>query len=516
MRLGWAGVVALAGLCALPGAAVGQDQPLPPTSASTQIESMATVFARAVERELRPGPHRMLTRLRQLRDPELEPLFGAIAGHESHDVAAHGVLGLAQLSGGEGIDLALLSHLEDPKVRAHVILRALSEGLVSDDDVDQVLSWADLDAELAAILMAHASGRGIGYDEARARSLVESDLPIAAMVASLMLPETDGAALAETFVKEAREKGDLSTLVPIMLTVLNDAEPRVAPIGAFLGRLYDLLERQPNNREGALEAMMRLAPESGWARWREAWDAAEGLGARLRLALLALGAAETAPDGAFEPLRTSGDELIGAIGEAGDAARDPARRTESVLRLVGFGHPIATRWCAKQAESMEPGDARRVVNAVLDNALTTTAPNTRPRTEAAFRLAARELANLDGLALGAWVAARLGEDRKLLAQIALASALESDEPVVLWRGGDEPAWPDRTTEALASLVRARAGLVTEDENAPLTELISETALGYGGLDEPLRGEAAWLALRRLGQSQVGLTEVLHMLRETGP
>lgn len=512
--MNFAALLAAAALACLGAAhtAHAQGGEVDPNSASAQIESMASVFVRAVRRELDPGlkSHPTLARLRLLRDPDLLPLFGAIAGNRSGDIAAQGLLGLAELSEAGTIDIALLAHMPDKSARAAVAVRALSDKLVSDQQADRMLEWPDLDPELEAVLLLRAAGAGRPIDDDRARRLSTDKLPVAATLSSLLLPDADGAALADAFFDDATDAGDAGVLVPIAVSMLNEARAKQG--AAFLARLYERLENLPDPRHGVLEALMRIDPQTGWALWRDQWAGAQGLGAQLRLALLALVLAREAPAGSFDAMTSSNEPIVAAIARAGRDVNSAAG-ADSMINLINTAYPAAMYWAVREADPLDDAQAARVWLAVLDVSLAKSDADAGAFANS-IRLAARRLAERAPDQLAAWITRALAASRPELIQTALDGVLGSSEPVVLWPQGSEPAWPDRMSRALAAMIIARARRDSPDDDEQLTERISQIALG-GDLPAPIRAEAAWLALKRQGQAQVGLTQLLHVIRAEG-
>ncbi|HCD31918.1 MAG TPA: hypothetical protein DER01_05880, partial [Phycisphaerales bacterium] len=96
-----------------------------------------------ISREGREIP--LLKSLRQLRDPDLAPLFEELAQSPHPILKIHGILGLAECDPEKKLDLLRIASIEEASIQAQVVSAAMDSNLLSDDEANQLINWPGLD-----------------------------------------------------------------------------------------------------------------------------------------------------------------------------------------------------------------------------------------------------------------------------------------------------------------------------------------------------------------------------------
>ena len=123
-----------------------------PALALDETARSATLLLRRAATTQPDGSHHVMLRaLRQLADPQLEPLFDHLASQESASLQIHGILGLAELEAGT-LDLDLLTLAEEPAVQAEIIASALESALIDLEQCQQLMQSPALDAGVRILL----------------------------------------------------------------------------------------------------------------------------------------------------------------------------------------------------------------------------------------------------------------------------------------------------------------------------------------------------------------------------
>lgn len=234
--------------------------------------------------------------------------------------------------------------------------------------------------------------------------------------------------------------------------------------------------------------------------------------------LLALLAAESGDD-AWHPILAK----MARAGEAAQLGCSP-EAAGPVAELIAEAHGPTVAWALRLARQCQGRAARDIALAVLDVAARDGAglrPGESAMLDAAVAAAAM-LADIDPAALAAFLAQAAAQGNAAMERVVLSGALRSTNPAAAVLAAGAPVTnathapvalclTDPTAAAMAALLDAR-------HRAELTEDDFETLAGIAraripqppadALGEPLRLEAAWLALRCRGQQRIALARIL--------
>lgn len=450
--------------------------------------------------------HRTLTALRNLKDPDLIPLFDELARSKSPIHQVHGLLGLAQCDPQRGLDLARVAAIADPATQAQVISGALDDELLTPDQAKQIVAWPGMDVAVKVIVAAGLIQGGQFSDLSLLREAAKSDNLARKSLANLLrLQLGDSQALQEL---EALNRSDDPQRDEVRLMLLETALRYELGRGAsWAGTIC----RDPSTHQGvyllALRLAMRHGHPEGVPTWQRQFASSTDPAQRTRLAMLALGQAPWLDPGFFATLARDQDPLIQQIGKTGSAIASRRQIAESVISLIELHHPLTNRWALKYAqEHAGPDDALAILLGLI---LSFEDYDTRSRTEAiqVVVAATRALCNRDAQTTAALLQPVLADPKTnpMLAQGIFLGLLgcpaEKSRPVVAGLTGFNHTGPNN----LFILLLATQGQTLSPQQGDDLKLLVR---GGGELPKTLRLKAAWAYLKRTEQTQPALAGAL--------
>lgn len=553
-------------------------QPAPmPAEAFPRVaraEDMARVLREAIVRSSdgrtpppragEPDPRTPLLRaLRRLRDPALEPLFSHLSERSDPLLAGHGLLGAAECSGA-GFNLLMLRRVPQASVRSAVAARAVEDGLLTPDDLIDLIRWPELDeATIVFAAGALATGPSASFiPRARLQELALRGTGASSLLACVILSQIGGGAGGgggggggsdQEIVARMREH--LESLHTMPSETLRAVIGRIGSqrLTSGLSVLRAAFDRGGDwgTRAEALRGLLILAPEDEGTQqrfltaYREALPRPsagasggaareEDLGARIRLALFAGEAVVESggdparlPASIREALSSDPDALVADIGrligafEVGCGSREDAARS-----LIEHRHAPGASLALRLGAALGPEALNRLRRVVLEG-VDRDAP-------VAYGLLGEQVAR--DLLLSCPGSVRelleraLGEGNAVLVRTLLLGGIlaGSDRErtgAILEALDDERlnaavrlTWQDRdAARALRTMMlgmsavsaMTSAGGTTPLEPRPdLSQTLGRIALGEGALPASVRVQAAWLSLRLSGQDRAALARLL--------
>ncbi len=491
----------LAALCAMFAAL--------PALALDDAGQAAATFLRDALRVQRDGRHdRVLNALRHLRDPALEPLYAALATSDRpapHQV--HGMLGLAELSPRNRLDLTRLAEVEQVEVQATIVSNALDTGLLTDPDADQLLRWDGLDPSVKTVVALRRFREPGFADLDLLRESLNADKLGRRGLAALMLHQlgdpagTDALAALNASTDEERDRARRL----LLQTALREGFDRAGSWAYSVATddTADELTRLLATRT-AIRFGERRAAEHWTRRFADTTDPA----AQVRLALTVLHVAPWSPPDLFDPLRASADPLLRQIGDAGQAVAvagpEGGDVAEQVVALLLLHHPYTNSWALEYAKAWATPQDAQLICLGLIKAFEEGPRQTRPRRVAETVHAAQLLHERYPAVAAAILVPMLGDTTgavgDLTRQAILLGLLQSKSDVSAVAAA-LPPMSDPELASVALLLKARAGASLTDAEAGDLRLL---ARGGGSLRDELRAQAAWLFLRQSGQAREAL------------
>lgn len=455
----------------------------------------------------RTGPdHRSIVQgLRDLGDPDTRPLFIALSQSEKPALRVNGLLAMATLEDPPRVDPWQLRQLQPEDFREMALSQAVAANLIGPPELATVLQWDDIGDELAiSVLMILASERQ-PLQSSMVRSILDrSNVPEVRARAALILMHLgesdgvqDGLASLEELPTNIRREAIRQLVKSLRLHPVSGVEPWI----------LEVLRRDDLDSTTTFEAifaLLTLEPAAGSEKWKASYESSDGLGHRLRHALMLLDVAETVEPSLFDTIASDSDALLRDIGRAGQAVARQADGVDESLQLITHHHRQSLWWILERADAIEsPGQKTRLLQALIDDA-NNDGGGTEDRLEVAH-IASRRLAALDVDALAQSLMRSRQRQRRLSEIAILGGALSSGQSSVV-------ALSDAPHEPLSSRARSMELLLKARYGTPLSESERDSLIqifrGGGSLSLAYQAQAAWLYLKMSEQHGTAIAAIV--------
>lgn len=447
--------------------------------------------------------HNVLLRaLRQLRDPQLEPLFSELVTRQHPEMKLHGILALAEISPAKKLDLALVADLKDPAIQAQVVSAAIDGKLLTNDEARQLMGWPGLDDSVRVIVAAKLVSDGEKVDPQGLKDATTSEnLALRGMAAMIQMQLGDDSGQKILDEVAASDAPGADRVAGLLLQTAERYE--FSAVGPWAMDLANKEQADDAVRYMALRVALVSQVKSAINAWLHRFDTADGAVARIRLSLLALDLADKIDPRAFDPMLQDDVELIRLIGKTGKAIAAKSGIDQAIAELLAQNHMLVARWAYAWAGEQDERTARPTLVAIVR------AADSGPDRFRAQRLELAVLAAQKLFENG-------GDSRKQLQGLLQTMGPMTQEAMLmgLIRSHEAGAykaisgidkWQDKSAAAMALLLRAKHGEKLSDDQMQDLALIVR---GGAGLQDPLRAQAAWSYLKLTGQDRVGLATVL--------
>jgi len=443
----------------------------------------------------------LITALRHLRDPSLRPYFEHLAASEHPVMRMHGIMGQAEISENNKLDLAALKSLDNPELLKEVVGNGAQAGLIDDDMALQMMSWDNLDngVKLVAALKLVENGRY--KDTAWLKRTLASGNILDRGIAGLLLTQLgDPAGLKElqSLASSSDPNAD-RVRSAIMSYAMAYNFNKIAPWTLELAR-NEKVSRTVSLQ--ALQVAMKFGELEAYQLWTRQFNETDSAAHRNRLALAALNVSPWVDARLFETLLKSDDGLQQKMGAAGRAVASKKGVVPAVVALIETQYPLASQWALQYAEiSADDKTAEQLLLALI---LAVEGPDrNRSRrfdhavgaTEALYETSPEAAARLLMPIMKSDETVDPMKRAIVLGLVQVKTGTPSDALVGVTRFGD------RATNDMALLLKARDGkTLSPQEREHLTSL----AMGGGQIPESLRIQAVWIYLKQSGQTGAAL------------
>lgn len=469
----------------------------------TTIERATWLLRKATLIHRRGFQNILLRALRQMEDPELEPLFSQLVQRPHSSMKIHGILGLAEISPRRELDLALVAELKSQAAQAELVSAAMDAKLLTTQDALQLINWPGLDRAVKVIVACRLVHEGQPFATQVLDEAVNDDnLALRGMAAMLRL-QLDLPGALKQLEQVARDDAPNRDHVLTMLleSGMRYEFDRLGPWATWL-LTGQQLDQQLEIR--ALRAAMMFQAPGAMNIWMQRFDAQENEAHRIRLAAMTLDIAERVEAPIFRQMAEDESKLIQQIAAAGRAIRDDQSATPAIETLIQQNNVLLSRWALHYASDQPAETARPILLALIKAADDGQEHFRAQRLELAV-LASEQMAESGGAASHEALRRALADASPLLQEAILMGLIRTEGPVAtqVLEGAVEPA--SRTGQAMALLLRAKQGEPLDKDQMQRLSLIVR---GGAGLQEPLRLQAAWVYLKHTRRSQVALATVL--------
>lgn len=504
-------------------------QPPDPPGASSASPAQAGLDRREQLTELirhwldtgdRVSRDRLLGGLRRLRDTSLKPLFARLAVSPDPGLRRHGILGSAELSGEGELDLLAIAKMSDPRERALTLQEAMTEELVTVDQLQDVLRWEALDDRICAQIACRLAAAGKPAPRDLVDRLLKTAAPAVRLRVALSLmqwQETEELtalirSTADELLALAAKPGEVSGRDQV-IGVMNDVRRDALWKGGaeFARRVLSTAATDIVLRYEAIATLLACNPsdEQATRECLKTLGNKDDLGGRLMtgLAVLEAGLArEQAPSEVIDGLLADSEPLIKQMGDSMKAVLAGCGSAPIAMNaLAESGHAPSAAWTLRAARKRTWQDAQAIRQGVIGSV---TAKASREMIECGAQ-AAGELCDDDPVSLRAPLEAALkaGETRRVQV-ILLGAAASRNARACDALPESEPVWPDDVSSAVAAVLRARCSEPNDPQAKARFEALATVAAGRGNLSPVLRFQAAWQALRAIGDDRATLARVL--------
>jgi hypothetical protein len=470
----------------------------------SETTNSAIMLLRTSMQVHRNGQHNVLLRaLRQMHDPELEPLFSELAQRDVPELKLHGLLGLAECSPERKIDLVRFAALENIGAQAQLIGAALDADLVNDEQARQIMNWDQIDPAVKLVLAAPlVKNKNLPSVEPLRASAKDENIAKRGVALVMLQQLSEPGALdgLREIARSADNKRD-RTLEMMLQTAYQYEFDRVGPWALEVAT-------QPGVTShlgiAALRTAMRFGAPGATDVWKQQFESSPDPSVRTRLALEALRLSPWMEPGLYAPLIKSEDPVIKQIGVAGEAIASKQRIAESMVELIKQGNAFANGWAIAYARKFAAeADAKVILMELIHAAETGEGWKAQRLADAVAAVEMlMEVAPKEGPQLIRPILANEKTDPKV-AQAILLGLLGSNG--TSHEAAEGLTFRDPLTSNLAVVLLAKTGRALNNEQLRDLSLVVR---GGGVKQEPVRIQAAWIYLKMTGQSREALAQVL--------
>lgn len=477
------------------------------TAAAQSLDPAARSAVHLLRQSTQPSndglDNALLRSIRELRDPALAPLYSHLLASPHEVLKLHGILSLAEVTDPRQVNLTQVMTIKDVRLMAQLVGEALDRNLLNNDQIAQMLKWADLNEGVKVILATHLISNGHTVDQSILINALESNNLSRRAWAMMLLLQTDSSTTTDQLTKildtEDPKRDEIRANL-LTAAIINDFD-RSAPWAAQVRTEADV---NSNLAAIALRVGLRFGDAEAIAAWCSQYQASTNATDKTRLAVIALQTAQWLDPSVVGPLITEQDQsgLLAAIGQAAVAIARNRAVGDAVAHLIQLNHPLTSRWALTYARhSAAAVDARQILHSTIV-AADGPEPFVQQRIGYAI-MATRYLCELDPDTAMTPIRIILADPKtsNLLRQAILVGLTQcrTDEAhtVVV---GLKP-FTDRNSRNLVLVLLARKHDFLSDQQM---QDLSVLVRGGARLKDPLRIQAAWAYLRRTGQEKEAL------------
>jgi hypothetical protein len=441
----------------------------------------------------------LLHSLRQLRDPDLRPLFVQLMGHRQWQVQVHAILALAEMDPEGRIDADRLGALEGQAQEA-AIASALDLDLMGPDQIRSLLARDDVGQMPQLLLIGELLLLDEPVDPARLTKLMESADSRAAGLASFLAAQLgDGASLSAYRVhladlSPADHRSTVQWLLPAIRQYrLTRALPWVLEVLANP-------EVDPQLALAGVRTALELDAKTGLEQWDRFLEEDAPYGDRVRWGLVLLASGADVPASAYDRL-SGGEPLLDGLVRTGKARAGKSGVPAAFKELIDLGHSRTADWVLHTTGDLEPEQAAEVYLYFIE----VSAARSQGQRQRIGR-AVTATARLFEIAPDR-VVERLAEveDDSLTQEAMLLGLLDSSSPKAGQAAGSIRRIGAGHADSLALLLIAKHAEKLDPDDLYRLGMIAQ---GGGRVSNVLRTQAAWLYLKHTQSTKAVVAKIL--------
>lgn len=473
------------------------------TTAGPDVETTEIaihMLGRAVNAQPDGGHLPLLFALRQLRDPDLKPLFYQLAQQPDWQMQVHAVLGLGEIDPSKHIDPWLITQIT-PLAQEQVVATGLDLDLISRDQIPEILKWEKLHSMARMFLLSELVLLKEPIDQNELLELTKSDDDhIAGLCAGLLAQLGNAVPLTAFGTRLAALADEPRKDVQIWLL---EAIRRYHLI-ACTAWVNSLLEESTVDTDVAyrgIYTLLDLDPDAGIQQWNRFLGEKPEYSQRVRFGMVLLAIGPSVPASAYDRLLVdSSEELITKMVAVGKSISEKADPSEPLNQLLDLGHGKTTNWAMDFVAKLPPQQAAPVYKHMIDRLAGTA--NEQNNAVALAVQSTSKLFEIDQQAVLDRL--RQAEDDSLQQQAILLGLFETTSPAAGQAAGALRRIGSGRADSLAFLLMAKHSKTLSPGD---TEQLGQIAAGAGRVSDILQIQAAWMYLKHTGQVQAALATV---------
>lgn len=471
-------------------------------SSRTDHTAAALRKLKTATQQQRNGEHLAnLSALRSLHDPALKPFFYNLVQHNNWSIQVHAVLGLAELSEDGRIDPWLVQQVS-PLAREQLVIKSLSENLLSLDGIKSLLDWSLLEPAPTLLLVVNLHSKGVSPNPETVEELLNnSDLGIAT-VASLL---SENSKTISDVMNRFRRGTSREKRIALAQTLQIIQQFDLPSATQWLVTLLEspTFKLEDRDKQHTLFTLLKHDPTVGMEYWKNLLPSEPSKLEQVRYVLMLMDAGIQLDVSVAKRLHIGSEDgipyaLYLAGSESTKSLRDGNTYTTLLLDLANRGHSHSTEWAFKQVKKIPSKDAETFYTSLAILPENESAADARRRNLAV--IAFQELIKINpehSLSL-----LRAAEDDSRQQELMLLAMLqqqcnkllEKEVAAIRRIGVDRP-------DAMALLLTARGTEPLSENDQHWLGLIAASGAAIGS---PLETQAAWLYLRRMGMTEQAL------------
>ena len=445
-----------------------------------------------------------LAALRNLRDIDLRPFFFQFAQHPDWPVQVHAVLGLAELSDEQTIDPWLVQQVA-PLAREHLLLQAIDDGLVQKEQLESLLKWPLLENTPKLWLISELSMLGEEPNKTMLRDLSSTTELSVAMFASLLLDEEE---VIDEVTRRLRRASSIEKDKALQTTFQMIRQYKLQSAADWLNDIIEnnAVALNDNERYFALHTLLVVAPDDGITLWESQFPTEPNRKEQVRYLLVLLESDIIPTPKMIERLDIDlDDSLLGLMATSGAVNKPIERVTNSdvdaLADLIKRGHRDSTEWAFKAAPKLSEANQIR-----LYTELSTFEDDASPRRRDSASRAFRQLIKVK--TEKAWELLHETKDDSAQQEYMLLAMLQITDNLIMNDAIEQATLLKRIgvnkADVMTLLLMARGQEPLPDIDQKYLGII---AAGGGDVIQPLKTQAAWLYLKKMGLADKALAAV---------
>ena len=481
-----------------------------PTFADDDTVESAVWLLRRSTLVHRDGTHNILLRaLRQLRDPSLEPLFTDLVQSSFPVMQIHGMLGLSEIDEKQRMDLGMLEDIGQPSTQAKLVLAAIDEDLLSVADAHILATKPNIDPAVQILTLVRLVAKGELMDVSLLSNakVDRANLALRGMLALLRLQVGQMDAMDELRQISASQDPNRDRVRSMLLQ--SAIRYKLIAAGDWAAEIAKESDIDRALSLTALRAALLFGGEEAEKTWMFRIETAPSTAERTRIALLALDLADELEPDMFLPLIFDDQEIIQQLGVVGMTVALGESPEDVITELIDMGHPVASQWALKYASKLPLDECGPILQKLIEVSGRSGRLQSQRLQNAV--LAAQELYEKDPIVATEWITPLFGEVDAISEEAILMGLIRvvGSNPQHVIDGVE--TWKTTAAASMALLLRAKNGERIQPERLNQLALIVR---GGGGLQDPLRVQAAWIYLKLTQQNDIALAGVLKRARST--